>query len=245
MILDNKKAIITGGTGTLGEKLCEIFIREGADIIFTYNKNKKRADEIQEFLRETGKKVIAIKMSLLDKVSVEELATIASKELGRIDILVNNAGITQVMPFPLIEEEDWDMMMDINVKGYFLVTKEIARVMIGQKSGVITNIGSLAGHRMLEVPVHYATSKAAISGFTLSLARELGRHNIRVNNIVPGLLTGGIGANVPEKEYNEYIKYCMAGRPGEPQEIANVAAFISSDKGGYINGQNIFVDGGL
>lgn len=245
MLLKGKRAIITGGTGALGEKLCEVFIREGADIIFTYCNNKKKADEIKKALKVLNGNAIAVKLSLIDKQAIEELASIANKELGGIDILVNNAGITQVMPFPLIEEEDWDTMMDINVKGYFLVTKEVARVMISQRSGVIINIGSLAGHRMLEVPVHYAASKAAISGFTIALARELSRYNIRVNNIVPGLLKGGIGSNVPEKQYNEYIKYCLAGRPGEPEEIANLVAFVSSDKGSYLNGQNIFVDGGL
>ncbi|MGA1871479.1 MAG: SDR family NAD(P)-dependent oxidoreductase [bacterium] len=245
MLLKNKRAIITGGTGALGEKLCAVFAREGADIVFSYNNNKEKAEQIRGSLRETGRKIIALHMSTLNKQAVEELAAKAQKELGGIDILVNNAGITQVMPFPLIEEEDWDMMMDVNVKGYFLVTKEVARVMIGQKSGVIINIGSIAGHRMLEVPVHYATSKAAISGFTIALARELGRYNIRVNNIVPGLLKGGIGSNVPEKQYNEYMKYCMAGRAGEPQEVAEIVAFVSSDKGSYLNGQNFFVDGGL
>ncbi len=245
MLLKNKKVIITGGTGALGEKICAEFAKEGADILFTYHTNKEKALKLAKSLSRGKNRVIPYCLSTLDAKSIEAMAVLAKKEFKHIDILVNNAGITQVMPFPLIEEDDWDKVMNVNVKGYFMVTKEVSRLMLEQKTGVITNIGSLAGHRMLEVPVHYATAKAAIMGFTLSLARELARYHIRVNNIVPGLLKGGIGQNVPEKQYNEYIKYCLAGRPGEPEEVARVVAFISSDQASYINGQNIMVDGGI
>ncbi|MCP5105456.1 MAG: SDR family oxidoreductase, partial [bacterium] len=167
------------------------------------------------------------------------------EKYGRIDILVNNAGITQVLPLPLIEEEDWDRAMAVNVKGMFLVTKEVVRRMIARKSGVILNIGSIAGLRLLEVPVHYATAKSAVLGFTISLAKELARYNIRVNATAPGMLDAGVGVNVPEKQYNEYLKYCTAGRPGKPEEVAHFAAFLCSDKAGYINAQNMVIDGGL
>jgi 3-oxoacyl-[acyl-carrier protein] reductase len=118
------------------------------------------------------------------------------------------------MPFALIEEEDWDEVLAANLKSMFLVTKEVARGMIARKTGSIVNLGSLAGHRLLEVPVHYATAKAGVSGFTLSLAKELARYGIRVNSLVPGLLTDGVGKMVPEKEKEQYIRYCAAGRPG-------------------------------
>jgi len=127
----------------------------------------------------------------------------------------------------------------------FLVTKEVIRSMIRCKRGVVINIGSLAGHRLLEVPVHYATAKAGVSGFTLSLAKELSRYNIRVNEVVPGLLSKGVGQLVPEKERAEYLRYCAAGRPGEPEEVADVVAFLASEKAQYINAQRVFVDGGI
>jgi 3-oxoacyl-[acyl-carrier protein] reductase len=149
------------------------------------------------------------------------------------------------MPFALIEEEDWDEVLRANLKTMFLVTKEVIRSMINRKTGVIINIGSLAGHRLLEVPVHYATAKAGVTGFTLSLAKELSRYNIRVNEIVPGLLSEGVGRLVPEKERAEYLRYCVAGRPGEPDELAELAAFLASDKAQYINAQSIFLDGGI
>ncbi|MDD2715533.1 MAG: 3-oxoacyl-ACP reductase FabG [Candidatus Wallbacteria bacterium] len=245
MILKDKRAVITGGTGALGELICEVFAREGASFVFTYHQNEKKAQTIIENLKKYDCRVIPFKLSLLDSAAIREMAGMAEKELGGVDILVNNAGVTQVMPFPLIEEEDWDRIMDVNVKGYFLVTKEVVRGMIRRKSGSIVNIGSLAGHRLLEVPVHYAAAKAAISGFTLALSRELARYNIRVNNIVPGMLDSGIGKNVPEKQYQEYLKYCMAGRPGKPAEVAELVAFVASDKGSYVNSQNLFADGGI
>lgn len=245
MLLENKKAVITGGTGAIGEKLCEIFSREGADVAFNFEKNKDKAAQIIHTIECNGRRAMAIQCSVLDKTGIERMIADVVQSFGRIDILVNNAGITQVMPFALIEEEDWDRMMDVNVKGVYLVTKAVVRKMIAQKSGVIVNIGSIAGLRLLEVPVHYATSKAAIGGFTVALAKELARYNIRVNCIVPGMLDAGIGTNVPENLFREYLKYCAAGRPGKPEEVANLAAFLCSEQGAYINAQNIIVDGGL
>ena len=149
------------------------------------------------------------------------------------------------MPLALIEEEDWDEIIEANLKSMFLVTREVVRGMIARKSGVIVNIGSLAGHRLLEVPVHYATAKAGVTGFTLSLAKELARYGIRVNEVVPGLLTDGIGRMVPEKEMGEYLKHCTAGRPGSPEEVAEVVAFLASDASRYMNAQSLNVDGGI
>ncbi len=245
MLLKNKKALITGGTGAIGEKLCEVFSLEGADIAFNYEKNTKKSEKVLKIIEKNKRKGIAFQCSVLDVMGIEEMVEQIIKKFGRIDILVNNAGITQVLPFPLIEEQDWDLMMDINVKGMFLVTKEVARRMTLVKSGVIINIGSIAGMRLLEVPIHYATAKAAVCGFTISLAKELARYNIRVNSVIPGMLDAGVGTNVPEKQYKEYLKYCAKGRPGRPDEVAHFAAFLCSDKADYINAQNLIIDGGL
>lgn len=245
MILKDKIAFITGGTGAIGEKLCEIFSLEGADVAFNYEKNEKKAEKVLETIKKNKRQGLAFKCSVLDSAGIEKMIEEVITNYSRIDILVNSAGITQVLPFPLIDEQDWDRMMEVNIKGMFLVTKEVVRRMIPRKRGVIINIGSIAGMRLLEVPVHYAASKSAVIGFTISLAKELARYNIRVNNVVPGMLDAGVGTNVPEKQYKEYLKYCAAGRPGKPEEIAHFAAFLCSDKAKYINAQNMIIDGGL
>lgn len=245
MLLEGKSVIVTGGTGAVGSALCDVLSREGADVAFNYERNKDKAEEVICRIEKNGRKALAFQCSVLDKEGVAQMVKKTEEEFSKIDILVNNAGIVQIMPFPLIEEEEWDLVMDVNVKGMFIVTKEVVRRMVMQRSGVILNMGSIGGVRLLEVPVHYAASKAAVGGFSIALAKELARYNIRVNTVVPGMLSGGVGLNVPEKQYNEYMKYCAAARPGKPEEVAEYIAFLASDRASYINAQNLLIDGGL
>jgi NAD(P)-dependent dehydrogenase (short-subunit alcohol dehydrogenase family) len=233
-------ALVTGGSGAVGGAIVRRFSQDGFKVAFTFRHRQERAEQVQ---KETG--AFGFHGDLLDREQVREIVEKVLETFGCIDVLVNNAGLTQVMPFALIEEEDWDQILTANLKTMFLVTKEVVRSMISRRRGVVINIGSLAGHRLLEVPVHYATAKAGVSGFTLSLAKELSRYNIRVNEVVPGLLSKGIGELVPEKERAEYLRYCAAGRPGEPEEVADLVAFLASEKAQYINAQRVFVDGGI
>ncbi len=233
-------AIVTGGSGALGSAIVEALARDGWSVAFSYLSHAERAQEVA-----TRAGALAVHADLTRSADAQALLDATLERFGRIDALVNNVGLTQVMPFALIEEEDWDRVMAVNLKTMFLATHAVARHMVARKAGVIVNVGSLAGHRLLEVPVHYATAKAGVSGFTLSLARELARYNIRVNAVVPGLLDAGVGAMVPAKELAEYVKYCTAGRPGKPEEVAAVVAFLVSEKARYVNAQNVFVDGGL
>ena len=136
-------------------------------------------------------------------------------------------------------------MVGVNLKSMFLFTREVARGMVRRRSGAIVNLGSIGGHRLLDVPVHYATAKAGVTGFTVSLAKELSRYGIRVNEVSPGLVDGGIGANASPHQIEEYTRYCSLGRTGKPEEVAELVAFLASDRASYINAQQIVVDGGL
>lgn len=241
-MLKGKTAFVTGGSGALGRAIVRAMVREGCRVAFSYHQGADRAEELQ---KELGDSVSAWPLDVLDGKAAADLARTIEEQVGSIDILVNNAGVAQVMPFAMIEEKDWDLVLDVNVKGMFLVTKAFARGMIRRKRGSIVNVGSLAGVRMLEVPVHYATAKSAVVGFTLSLARELGRYQVRVNAVVPGMLTDGVSVNVPNKQQEEYKRYCALSRPGEPEEVAELIAFLASDRASYLNGQAILVDGGI
>jgi NAD(P)-dependent dehydrogenase (short-subunit alcohol dehydrogenase family) len=242
-MLKGRTAFVTGGTGAIGAAIVRSLAAHGARVAFSFHSQEDKARELERELG--GERAKAYLLDVLDKAGSVKVAEQVALDLGPVDILVNNAGITQVMPFALIEEEDWDRIMDVNVKGMFLVTKAFVRGMIRRKQGAVVNLGSLAGMRVLEVPVHYATAKSAVVGFTLSLARELARYHVRVNAVVPGLLTGGVSSNVPEKQQEDYFQHCAVGRAGKPEEVADLVAFLVSDRASYINAQAIHIDGGV
>ncbi len=241
--LKDKVVFLTGGTGDIGRRMIEVYREEGAVVVFLYRRAQQKAAELTA--RFGGDRCIGYQADILDQGRIADIAREVFQKFNGIDILVNNAGITDVLPFPLIEEQDWDECMDVNTKGAFFVTKEVARYMIKNRSGAIVNIGSLAGERILEVPVHYAAAKAAMTGFTLALAKEMSRFNIRVNCVVPGLIEGGVGRNVTEKQKRQYLEFCTAKRLGEPKEVADLVVFVSSNRAAYINGQIIHIDGGI
>lgn len=245
LLLEGKKALVTGGSGAVGRVICQVLAKEGADVAFNFNQNKQAAEEAVRMIEAEGAKALSYQVSVTDCQGVQQMVEDIASKFGRIDILVNNAGVTQVMPFALIEEEDWDLLMDVNVKGTFITTKAVLRGMIGQRYGRIVNISSIAGIRMLEVPVHYATAKAAIVGFTISLAQEVARYNILVNCVVPGMLEVGISNNLTDRQRAEVLEHCSLGRAGKAEEVANLIAFLASHKASYINGQSLVVDGGL
>ncbi len=244
-MLEGKVAFVTGGSGAVGSAIVRVLVREHCRVAFSYHSHADRAQALQQQCLDAGGTVRAYPLDVLDATACQALAQTIEQDMGRVDVLVNNAGATQVMPFAMIEEKDWDLVMDVNVKGMFLATKAFARGMIRRKSGNIVNLGSLAGMRVLEVPVHYATAKSAVMGFTLSLARELGRYNIRVNAVVPGMLSGGVSENVPPRQREKYNDFCCLSRAGEPAEVAELVAFLASGRSSYINAQSIFVDGGI
>jgi 3-oxoacyl-[acyl-carrier protein] reductase len=236
----DKNVLVTGGAGFIGKEICRLFKAYNANVIFTYFKSESKAQQLTD---EIGCKSISVNLEDVKdiKLKIEKLYS----EINRIDILVNNAAISQILPLSMLEEEDVDKVFDINLKGTLFVTKAVIRGMIRNKSGVIVNMGSLAGNRMLDVPVTYAMSKAAINGFTISLASELKKFGIRVNSVVPGLMEGGVATGVPDDLREDFIKHCATGRAGKAIEVAELVCFLASEKASYINGQNITIDGGI
>ena len=244
-MLNDKVAFVTGGAGAVGAAIVKVMVREGCRVAFSYKNSQEQANQLCTELAGPNDVVRAYRLDVLDGAGAKVVAHTIEQELGPIDILINNAGVSQVLPFAMIEEDDWDMVLNVNVKGMFLMTKAFARGMIRRKRGNIINVGSLAGMRMLEVPVHYATAKAAVTGFTMALARELGRYNIRVNAISPGMLTEGVSVNIPEKQQQQYQDYCALARAGRPEEVAELVAFLASERSSYLNAQTILIDGGI
>jgi 3-oxoacyl-[acyl-carrier protein] reductase len=244
-MLKGKVAFVTGGSGAVGQAIVRVLAREGCRVAYSYNSSEETARQFDKEMSESGFNIKSYPLDVTDGKASTELAKKIQEDIDPVDILINNAGIAQVLPFAMIEEKDWDMLMDVNVKGMFLVTKAFARGMIRRKSGTIVNIGSLAGTRMLEVPVHYAAAKSAVTGFTMALARELGRYNIRVNAAVPGMLDGGVSVNIPTKQQEQYISHCALSRAGKCMEVAELVAFLASDRSSYINAQSVLVDGGI
>jgi len=243
--LAGRTAFVTGGTGAVGEAICRALRRDGAAVAFSYANSADKAALLESELDRPGAKVRSFRADVRDWARLQEVAREVEDAFGGADVLVNCAGVAQVMPFALIREEDWDLMMDVNVKGMFLTTRAFIKGMIRRRRGSIVNLGSLAGMRVMEVPVHYAAAKSAVVGFTVALAREIGRYGIRVNAVVPGLLEKGVGMNVPEKQKEEYRRFCCLSRTGTPEEVAELVAFLAGDRAGYINAQAIFVDGGI
>ena len=235
-----KRVLVTGGSGALGAAIVRKMLEHGWRVAFTYNKNQ---DKALALAANTG--ALALQADLEDEAVVAAMAARLEEEFGVPDALVNNAGATSVMPFALLEAADWDAAMGANLKTMFLATHAVIRGMIRNRRGAVVNMSSIAGQRLLEVPVTYAASKSGVVGFTLGLAREMARYNIRVNAIAPGMLDGGVSAHVPEQEKSEYLRYCLAGRPGTCAEVAELVEFLCSDRASYINGQLIHINGGL
>lgn len=241
-LLDGKRALVTGGARGLGSAIARAFARHGARVAFTYAKNEQAAERT---LAELGPEAKSFKVDVCDGAATEAMLRGLEQAWGPLDVLVNNAAITQNLPLALLEEEDFDRVMAINVKGTFVTSKAALRGMIRRKSGVIINIGSLAGVRLIEAPIHYATSKAAIVGMTRAMAKEVARHNVRVLCLAPGLLEDGLGKNLPDYRLEDYLKHCALGRVGTFDEVAETCALLASERAGYVTGEVVVMDGGV
>jgi 3-oxoacyl-[acyl-carrier protein] reductase len=243
-LLAGKKVIITGGSRGIGRALCEVFAREGADIAFNYNISDERAAATVDKIQSFGRQGLSFKVSVTDRPGIIKMVKQIHEQFGRIDILVNNAAINRGDMFATTTERAWDEVIDTNVNGVFNITKPIFKYMIRQRAGNILNMTSIGAIRSLPTAVHYATSKAAIIGFTKCLSREAAAFGITVNAIAAGIFDTDLSDALPDKFLQLHELWCAKGRRGHPEELAEFAAFMVSDRNSYMNGEVVTVDGG-
>ena len=240
-----KRCLVTGGSRGLGLEIGVELARGGARVAFTYSRDDEAAAEARARIAAAGAEPLVFKGSVTDAAHVRRTVDEVVARWGGIDVLVNNAGINQILPIALLEEEDWDLVMDVNVKGVYLFSRAVLRHMIKARSGRILNIGAFSSERIIESPVHFAASKSALRGLTEALAREVGRYSIAVNLLAPGLLDGGMAAMLPQHRLDEYLSQCALGRTATAAEVARAAVFLVSDANSFMSGAKVVLDGGL
>jgi len=244
-MLKGKIAVVTGASRGIGRAIAVKLAAEGAVVIINYNRSKDEAEKVKEQIEASGGQVKLIQCNVASFESCEKMFEEVMKEFGRIDILVNNAGITKDGLLMKMSEDDFDAVVDTNLKGAFHCIRFVSRAMIRQRSGRIINISSVSGVLGNAGQANYAASKAGVIGLTKSVARELASRGICVNAVAPGFVETEMTAVLPEKTQEELKKQIPLGRAGQVQDIANAVAFLASPESDYITGQILSVDGGM
>lgn len=239
------RCLITGGSRGLGRAICRAFATAGARVAFTYRQRDDDADELVAELIDQDAVVRAYQGCVSDSSHVKAVITDVCDQWGGLDVLINNAAIMQVLPIALLEERDWDRMMAVNVKGPYLFARAALRPMIRARRGHIINVGTFGGDRVLESPVHYATSKAALLGFTRALAKDVGRYGIQVNIVQPGLMDTGASARLPAHRRDEYASQVALRRLIPADDVASMCVDIAAGDAPLMSGARIPIDGGL
>ena len=243
--LSGKVALVTGGSRGIGRAVAIRLAQGGAKIAFSYHSNHEAAQNVLGELKGGGAHAMAVAGDVGSAPDVERLVNATLEAFGRIDILVNNAGITRDTLLMRMSEEDWDAVLDTNLKSTFLMTKAVVRGMLRQRSGRIVNITSVSGILGNAGQANYAASKAGMIGFTRSIAREVASRGITVNAVAPGFIETDIWATVSESARAAILNMAPLGTIGKPEDVAEAVAFLASDAARYVTGQTLNVDGGL
>lgn len=242
---ENKIALVTGGSRGIGRAIALALAADGAAVIVNYNGNKEKAEEVVREIEAAGGTAESFGCNVADLDATKEMIDFVIKKYGRLDILVNNAGVTRDGLIMKMSEEDFDKVLETNLKGTFNCSKHASRQMLKQKSGRIINIASVVGIAGNAGQVNYAASKAGIIGFTKSLAKEIGSRGITVNAVAPGYIETDMTAALPEAEKEKLAGIITLKRLGKPEDIANGVVFLASEKASYITGQVLQIDGGM
>lgn len=242
---ERKTAIVTGASRGIGKAIALKLASKGINIVLNYRSSEEEASKVEEKVKEYGVEVIKVKADIRKMDEVQNLVNVAKDKFKVIDIMVNNAGITKDSLILRMKEEDFDSVVDVNMKGVFNCLKCITPIMVKQKSGKIINISSVVGLIGNAGQVNYAASKAGVIGMTKSLAKEIGSRGITVNAIAPGFIDTDMTEELSEKYKEELKKTIPLRRLGNSEDVANLVEFLSSDKANYITGQIINVDGGM
>ncbi|MDT0677243.1 3-oxoacyl-[acyl-carrier-protein] reductase [Autumnicola musiva] len=244
-LLEGKNTIITGGSRGIGKGIAKVFAEHGANVAFTYASSAKAAEELEKELSKMGIKAKGYKSNAASFEEAQELIKNVAEDFGAIDVLVNNAGITKDNLLMRMSEEDFDQVIEVNLKSIFNMTKAVQRTMLKQRNGSIINMSSVVGIKGNAGQANYAASKAGIIGFSKSMALELGSRNIRTNVIAPGFIETEMTDKLDEKVVEGWRDSIPLKRGGTPEDIANACVFLGSDLSTYVTGQVLHVNGGM
>ena len=242
--LENKIALVTGAARGIGQAIALQLASDGADLALCDVKAEWLADTLSK-VNALGRRAEGYAMDVANAAAVGEAVAKVLADFGRIDVLVNNAGITRDTLLIRMTEEDWDAVLDINLKGAFLTTKAVVKSMMKQRSGAIVNIASVVGIMGNPGQANYTASKAGLIALTKTTAKEMGSRNIRVNAVAPGFIHTAMTDKLSEPVKDAMLKMVPLGRLGEPEDVAKAVAFLASDNAAYVNGQTLAVCGGM
>ncbi|MER3397365.1 MAG: beta-ketoacyl-ACP reductase [Chloroflexota bacterium] len=243
--LDGKVAVVTGSSRGIGRAIALKLADRGAKVVVNYRTSQAEAEEVASLIRKCGSEAVTFKADVSRREEAEALIQEALGRFGRLDILVNNAGLIRDTLLVRMSDEDWDLVMDVNLRGTFYCCRAAVRPMIRQRWGRIINMSSIVGVHGNVGQANYSAAKAGVIGFTKSLAKEVASRNVTVNVVAPGLIETDVTTKLNERVKAELFKRIHLGRLGTPEEVAELVAFLASDAAGYITGQVLLIDGGM